>query len=82
MSIESGIQTQDIPGRFDSLPSEHGSQVSMNITVVASRGAIGDWAAYYGNGLNSVPDVAKYGHKLTREAARQLFPNISGAYRD
>lgn len=78
----SPIQVQEVPGKFAALGQANDDIVSQGCRIVAVRGAIGDWAAYVGNPDASPAEVAQYGHKLTREAARQLFPNISGAYRE
>ena len=76
-------QTQYIPGRFDELGPNDKDTVSADFRVQAIRGPVGDWAAYFGN-RHTLHDasVARYGHKLSHKAAMELFPNISGRYRE
>lgn len=67
---------------FSDLPNAPASRVEATFTIVARRGTIGDWAAYFGPADWGAAQVASEGNKLPREAARQVFPNISGPYRD
>lgn len=58
------------------------------VVVVASRGQVGDWAAYIAGvqGLGeTTPAVQRMvrseGHKLTESQARGFFPYVEGEYR-
>jgi hypothetical protein len=72
------IQTRD----------EYGNLLTaIELTVVAVSGPH-DWVAYWrildphARAVDKAQHVAKHGHKLSADAARQLFPNIEGQYRD
>lgn len=63
------------------------------IGIVATEGAVGDWAAYIGlyfsykgdthveSETSSIRLIIEYGHKLDQDTARRFFPDITLPYR-